>query len=460
VSALDFRPRRVLAVDLDTGRVEYPDPQRPAAHPPARVLVRWLGQPVGVIDVEGDDDEVVAAATGEAWLRMRPELEAVAAAQGLTAPASPADLALAVAHSPLPPSPRPLVTVTIASFRNVEPTLACVRRVLSGSWSPLEVVVVDNDDDAAPLDAAFTAAFGDDPRVRWVHEPRQGLSFARNAGLAAARGEYVVFTDDDVLVDEHWVARLVEAFDAAPGVACVTGAILPAEQETPAQLWLEEYGGYHKGFRREVYDLVEHRRDAPLYPYDSGRFGSGANMAFRANALRALGGFAVDLGAGTPAHGGEDLDVTRRMVSAGHTVVYEPAALMWHRHRRSMEALQRQMFRYGVGLSATVAKWLVEDRVVRADVLRRLPDGVRHVFSPTSRKNEHKTTFPTALTRREQLGILCGPVAYLRSRRRVRRLAAGTPAGLPAGSAPGGAGRLEHRLDGAVDPRRMGPVAR
>jgi len=234
-----------------------------------------------------------------------------------------------------------------------------------------------------------------------------------------------VFTDDDVLVDEHWVARLVEAFAAAPRVACVSGAILPAEQETQPQLWLEEYGGFHKGFRREIFDLTAHRRDTPLYPYDSGRFGSGANLAFRADVLRALGGFAVDLGAGTPAHGGEDLDILRRVITAGHTVVYEPAALMWHRHRRSMEALRRQMFRYGVGLSATVTKWLLEDRAVAADVLRRLPAGARHVLSPASRKNQGKSSsFPAELTWRERLGILCGPVCYLRSRRRVRRLAA------------------------------------
>jgi hypothetical protein len=88
-----------------------------------------------------------------------------------------------------------------------------------------------------------------------------------------------------------------------------------------------------------------------------------------------------------------------------------------------MEALRRQMFRYGVGLSATVAKWLLEDRGVAVDVLRRLPAGLRHVLSPTSRKNEHKsTTFPPALTRLERLGVLCGPAAYLRSRRRGRRL--------------------------------------
>lgn len=425
-----FRPRRVLAVDLDTGRVEYPDPDRPAEHLPARVLVRWLGQPVGMVEVEGDDRAVVKAATEEAWQRFRSELGAVAEARGVRAPGAPEDLTTAgVSAPPVPPEPRPLVTVTIASFRSTDSTIATTRRVLAGSWTPLEVVVVDNDADGGPLDAAFTAEFGGDPRVRWVHEPRQGLSFARNAGLAAARGAYVVFTDDDVLVDEHWVARLVEAFGAVPHAACVTGAILPAEQETRAQLWLEEYGGFHKGFRRQVFDLGTHRRDTPLYPYDAGQFGSGANMAFRTDVLRAMGGFAVDLGAGTPAHGGEDIDVLRRVVTAGHAIVYEPAALMWHRHRRSMAALRRQMFRYGVGLSATVAKWLSEDRAVAADVVRRLPAGARHVLSPASRKNQNKSaTFPPVLTRLERLGLLCGPVAYGRSRRRARRLLATAPA--------------------------------
>jgi GT2 family glycosyltransferase len=431
LSASSFAPRRVLAVDVDTGRVEYPEPARPATHPRAVVVVRWLGQPIGIVEVDGDDADVVRVAPARAWERFAGEFAEVARARGLPVPGSPAELPGSPTSAvPVgPPVSGPLVTVTIASFRNTESTIATVARVLAGSWTPLEVVVVDNDADHEPFDRAFTVAFGEDARVRWVHEPRQGLSFARNAGLAAATGTFVVFTDDDVLVDEHWVAWLVAGFDAAPGVACVTGAILPAEQETQAQLWLEEYGGFHKGFRREIFDLTTHRRSTPLYPYDSGQFGSGANMAFRTETLRLLGGFAVDLGAGTPAHGGEDLDVLRRVVSAGHTIVYEPAAVMWHRHRRSMEALRRQMFRYGVGLSATVTKWLLEDTRVAVDVLRRLPAGLRHVLSPTSRKNEHKsTTFPPALTRLERLGVLCGPAAYLRSRRRARRLQAAQPA--------------------------------
>jgi GT2 family glycosyltransferase len=429
-AAPGFRPRRVLAVDLATGLIEYPEPDHRPDHPDARVLVRWLEQPVGMVEVTSPDETVVQAAAEAAWQALRPQLEQVITRAGRPAPTRMRDL-LVPAERPQPPAPtgeRPLVTVTIASFRSVEPTTACVRRVLRGSWTPLEVVVVDNDVDPGPLATALAAAFGDDDRVRWVHEPRQGLSFARNAGLAAAKGEFTVFTDDDVRVDHRWVERLVEAFDAAANAVCVTGAILPAEMETQPQLWLEEFGGFHKGFQRQVFDLDANRRDMPLYPYNAGLFGSGANMAFRTEALRRLGGYAVDLGAGTVAHGGEDLDVFQRTISAGYAIVYEPAALMWHSHRRSDEALRRQMFRYGVGLSATVTKWMLDDRRSALAVLRRLPQGAAYLLSPTSKKNKNKSqTFPPVLTRLELLGVLCGPIAYLRSRRRIRRLTSGPP---------------------------------
>ncbi len=426
-----FRPRRVLAVDLETGAVEYPDPAMRPQHPDARVLVRWLGEQIDIVEVTAPDDGIARVAAEVVWASSRAELTAAAERAGTAAPTSVDELL--VPRSVLPATVeraggRPLVTVTIASLRNVVPTIACIRRILQSSWEPLEVVVVDNDSDGDALRGAVEAAFGADARVRYVHEPRRGLSHARNAGLAAARGEIVVFTDDDVLVDRRWVERLVAGFDAAEGVACVTGAILPAEQETVAQVYLEEYGGFHKGFRRQVFDLSTHRRDTPLYPYDAGQFGSGANMAFRTAVLREMGGFSVDLGAGTLAYGGEDIDVLRRTITAGHTIVYEPAALMWHHHRRSMEALRRQMHRYGIGLSATVTKWLFEDRAVARDVLRRIPRGVLYVLRPGSAKNAGKSAdFPRVLTLLEVLGIAYGPVAYLRSRRRTSQRAAGAP---------------------------------
>jgi hypothetical protein len=93
-----------------------------------------------------------------------------------------------------------------------------------------------------------------------------------------------------------------------------------------------------------------------------------------------------------------------------------------------MEALRKQMYRYGVGLSATVTKWLLEDRAVAVEVLRRIPRGVLHVARPGSAKNSGKSAeFPTVLTLLELLGVLYGPIAYLRSRRRTpQRVAAGT----------------------------------
>jgi GT2 family glycosyltransferase len=407
-----FRPRRVVAVDLSTGRVAYPDPEHRPAHADARVVVRWHEEVVGLLEIEAPDTDLPAAVAEQAEARWGAELAAARQRYG---------------DPPSSPTRRsgPLITVTVASFRSPESTVRTVRRLLQSDYTPLEVVVVDNDADPGPLSAALGAAFGGCPSVRWVHEPRPGLAFARNAGLAAARGSLIAFTDDDVLADRHWLARLVTAFDEAERVGCVTGAILPAEVETPAQAWLEEFGGFHKGFRRQVFDATAHRPDSPLYPYDAGRFGSGANMAFRTEVIRGLGGFAVELGAGTLAHGGEDLDIFRRTITAGHTLVYEPSALIWHAHRRSLDALRRQMFRYGVGLSATVTKWMLDDPRTAAAVLRRVPAGTRYLVSPASRKNQNKSAdFPPTLTRLERIGLLCGPVAYLRSRGRTRRLQA------------------------------------
>ncbi len=67
--------------------------------------------------------------------------------------------------------------------------------------------------------------------------------------------------------------------------------IVPAELETPAQVWLEQYGGFNKGFEARLFNLSNHKPASPLYPYTAGVFGSGANMAFTRAALNEIGGF-------------------------------------------------------------------------------------------------------------------------------------------------------------------------
>lgn len=387
----------------------------------AQALVRLHGRPLGTVDLDLDGgvlgpSEVAAQiwrAHGAAILahRARDGDNSITAlpAQGLgTGPC----------REVLPLPDPPLASVVVATRDRPDAAVACVDRLLGLTYPRYEILVVDNAPKSDATAEALRQRYRHRPHVRYCREDRAGLSNARNKGLVETSGEIVAFTDDDVLVEPGWLTNLVAAFGLAPHVACVTGLILPAELETPAQLWLEEYGGFAKGYERQLFDLGEHRAAGPLYPYTMGQFGSGASLAFKAAALRNLGGFAAELGAGTQALGGEDLDIFFRVLMSGGAVVYEPGAILRHAHRRDYEGLRRQMHSYGVGLAAALTKCLV-DRPMRVfDLARRVPAGLSYLLRSTSPKNERKRVdFPKELTRLERRGLLAGPARYLRSRR-------------------------------------------
>ncbi len=182
-------------------------------------------------------------------------------------------------------------------------------------------------------------------------------------------------------------------------------------------MWLEQYSGYHRGYEIQRFDMGPHRQDDAIYPYNAGRFGSGANVAFRADVLRSLGGFSEDLGAGTPAEGCEDIDILRRVVTSESRLVYEPAAIVWHAHRRAAGQVRRTLYRYGVGLAAMLTRWLLESSKVRRDMLMKFAGGASYLLSSDSDKNEKKNeTFPRELTLMELAGVASGPALLLRSK--------------------------------------------
>ena len=87
-------------------------------------------------------------------------------------------------------------------------------------------------------------------------------------GSRHATGDIVAFADDDVVVDRHWIAALVNAFAHHPDVSCVTGLVIPRALETPVQSWFEDFGGFNRGYTQREFDLSEHRRGlAPLSIY-------------------------------------------------------------------------------------------------------------------------------------------------------------------------------------------------
>jgi glycosyltransferase involved in cell wall biosynthesis len=195
------------------------------------------------------------------------------------------------------------------------------------------VVVVDNGPDAE-TEAVVRAR----PGVRYVAEPRPGLSAARNTGLRIATAEIVAFVDDDVRPEPGWLEPLSAAF-GAPDVAVVCGLVLPFELDTEAQLGM---GALPLRFDA---DFVQGwRRGPPVWD-----IGAGANMAVdRAHAL-SLGGFDERLGPGAAGGCGDDSEYWRRVLHAGLSARYEPLSVVRHRHRRDWAALRAQARGYGFG---------------------------------------------------------------------------------------------------------------
>lgn len=229
----------------------------------------------------------------------------------------------------------------------------------------LDILIVDN----APSDDSTRELVARYRSMRYVREPRPGLDWARNRAVREARGEIVAFTDDDVSVDRGWVRTLAAAFAEEPHAMCVTGLVLPDEIDTDAQLLFEKYGGFGRGFRREVYRVAGGNGAARRYG-GTGRFGTGANMAFRRVFFDREGLFDPALDVGTPSNGGGDLEMFFRVLKAGHALVYEPAAMVRHRHRRDYADLRRQIENNGIGFYAYLVRTAQAHPEERAAILR------------------------------------------------------------------------------------------
>lgn len=258
------------------------------------------------------------------------------------------------------------LTIAVCTRNRSARLRECLRSLRAVSLDPIEILVVDNapnQDETRQLVAELAES---DPRLRYTCEPRPGLSVARNHALAHAAYEFVAFTDDDVSVDLGWATALAAGFALDPEAVCVTGLVASATLDTPAQRYFDARVPWGEAFEPRRYDLASHRSSHPLYPFNAGMFGTGANFAVRAEAVTSIGGFDPLLGVGSSGRGGEDLDIFLRLVLAGGRISYVPSALVWHHNRRESRALRRQMYDYGHGLGAYLAKHLTNRELRRA----------------------------------------------------------------------------------------------
>lgn len=119
--------------------------------------------------------------------------------------------------------------------------------------------------------------------------------------------------------------------------------------------------------------------------------------------------------------GGDDLAAFFRVITGGEALVYEPAAIVRHAHYQEYSALERQIYGYGVGLTAFLTKAMLDQPWLLLALAAKAPRGLVYALSPRSGKNQKKgTDYPANLTTLERKGMLHGPLAALRSARAAR----------------------------------------
>jgi glycosyltransferase involved in cell wall biosynthesis len=377
-----------------------------------RLFVTWGDRPLGSVDIANRHQPISQTRLREC---IAAKLTVKLLQEGLIQHFAPASLVSSATRPAALPATIP-VSVVVATYDRPDDLRNCLH-CLVNQVSPrsVEIIVVDNHP-ASGLTAAVVAEFHG---VVLVHEPRKGLAYARNAGFSASRGDVVIATDDDVTMPLDWLEKLVAPF-VNPDVMAATGNVLPLELETAAQRLFEAYGRLGCGYERMVVDggwFQQFRSAVPTW-----KLGVMANAAFRATILShpRIGLLDESLGRGAPAGCGEDAYLFYKILKAGYTLVYEPAAYVWHKHGRDFADLRRRVYNYGKGHVAYHLTTLMRDQDLRAWVRLgiRLPQTyIRRMKDRLGGRSE----YPLALILIEMAGNLAGPWALWRSRRIVKR---------------------------------------
>lgn len=237
-------------------------------------------------------------------------------------------------------------SVVICTRDRPEALQRCLASLAQQTYPPREIIVVDNASrDQRTREVALAEG------VTYVREERPGLDIARNTGVRHANCDIIAYTDDDVLLHQGWLERLVASFEN-PEIAAVTGLVLPAELATEAQLHFETHWSFGQGYSRRDFS------PSTFSAYVKGVFpawkvGAGASMAFRRIIFNQVGYFDERLDVGQAGCSG-DSEFWYRLLAKGYSCRYEPSSVAFHFHRRTMEGLSSQIFHYMRGHAAAL----------------------------------------------------------------------------------------------------------
>lgn len=226
-----------------------------------------------------------------------------------------------------------LIVCTRNRLEGLRAAVACITPL--SCREPWQLVLVDNGSYDGTGAWLQTLSAREGMQLDVVSEPRAGLSRARNAGLAQARGDIVAFTDDDCYPEPSFLNDLLDVFASRDVAFCGGRVILHDPADLPITLKASE--------APEAF---------PPHTFLPAGAILGANMAYRREVIDAIGLFDVLLGAGSVTRSAEDVDYLLRASWSGFAGVYSPVPTVRHHHRRRTPEDARkinEMYDFGRG---------------------------------------------------------------------------------------------------------------
>lgn len=214
----------------------------------------------------------------------------------------------------------------------------------------VEIIIVENHDSLQSFEQTKEICSRyDHAPIKVLHEKYAGKSFALNTGIKFSKGEFIFFTDDDVVIqDSNLLEKLSNCYDKSQNVGYVSGKVCmnPDGANEWSRLW-EAKGGLSKGDRPKLWDQnYLHQMYYKFFPWPFYKICAGANSMIPRAVLNDIGYFSTDL-VGNSHIDGLTLEIGYRVATHGYMLAYEPSAMLLHSHPVTREEIYKKLYFYG-----------------------------------------------------------------------------------------------------------------